>query len=387
MPFDVALTGLNAARARLRTTSNNIANVATPGFKQSRAETVANPDNGGVRVAQVRPQNSFGGLEFSGNGLDMGVAGKGYFRLNDSGETVYSRDGSFNADRDGYITNARGQRLTGVNAGGQFGDLRIPSGSSAPVATSNISISANLDATESAPSAPFNPADASSFNHSMSVTAYDSLGAEHQVDVYFRESGVAGSVEVHAYADGNAVLGPSTISFDSTGKLSSPASGSLSVPAFNPGNGAANMNVSLDVSKLTRYGADYSVNAVMQDGKTASQVTGVAVEQNGNVVAQLSNGDKELVGQVALADFSNTQGLHSLGNNSFGESFSSGSPTLGLPQSGGFGSVMSGQRELSNVNLEEQLVNMKAAEHEFSANAAMIKAEDEMLGTLFDRKA
>ena len=124
MPFRIALSGLNAASAGLRTTANNIANVGTTGFRGSRAE--------GTRIAQ---QHAQGNIEFTNNALDAAIGGEGFFVLSDGGSRAYSRAGEFSLDANGYVVNAQGQRLQAypVGSNGQFNtgaptDLRFATG-------------------------------------------------------------------------------------------------------------------------------------------------------------------------------------------------------------------------------------------------------------------
>ena len=140
MPFRIALSGLNAAAAGLRTTANNIANANTTGFKQSRAEFAQVPPTagvigGGVRVSGVVQQNSQGNMHFTGNTLDTAIGGDGYFVLGDGGSRAYTRAGEFSVDAGGYVVNSQGQRLQAypVGSNGRFNtstptDLRLATG-------------------------------------------------------------------------------------------------------------------------------------------------------------------------------------------------------------------------------------------------------------------
>ena len=141
MPFRIALSGLNAASAGLRTTANNIANAGTTGFRQSRAEFAsllpnAGPNQGsagsGVRVSRIAQQFTPGNIQFTDNALDTAIGGEGFFVLSDGGSRLYTRAGEFGVDADGYVVNARGDRLQAypVGSNGQFNtsaptDLRL----------------------------------------------------------------------------------------------------------------------------------------------------------------------------------------------------------------------------------------------------------------------
>ncbi len=144
MPFRIALSGLNAASAGLRTTANNIANVGTTGFRQSRTEFAslypnAGPNAGavgaGVRVSRIAQQQTQGNIRFTDNALDAAIGGEGFFVLSDNGSRQYTRAGEFSLDADGYVVNPQGSRLQAypVGANGQFNtgaptDLRLATG-------------------------------------------------------------------------------------------------------------------------------------------------------------------------------------------------------------------------------------------------------------------
>lgn len=391
MPFGVALSGLNAAWNRLRSTANNVANVSTPGFKQSRAELVdMGSVPGGVRVSTVTAQTSQGTLQFTGNALDLAVSGNGYFALNDNGSTVYSRDGSFHLDRDGYMVNNQGQRLTayGVDANGvstgRLADVRVPPGNGAPVPTTQVELNANLDASATPPTAPFSSTDPDSFNLQASTTVYDSLGSEHQLDLYFRKTAVPGEWEVSASVDGASALSATSLQFSTNGSLAAPPSGSIAIPSFDPGNGAANMDINLMLDGVTQYGDASSINAVSQDGLSSSPLSGVTVSGSGTITAQYANGNRIHLGQIPTATFANPQGLQSLGNNGFAQTHASGEPMFGF---GAVGSIQGGVLETSNVDLNEQLVSSLETRQLAQANIRVLQTADEMIGTLLDERA
>ena len=209
MPFRTALSGLNASSAELRIIGNNVANATTTGFKKSRAEfsdiyasanlgAAANTIGSGVRVSEISQQFSQGNIGFTDNNLDIAISGRGFFRLNDNGTNLYSRNGTFGVDRTGYIVNSQNNRLTGYladsagNISGALGDIQIDTSDIAPQASSRISFGLNLDASSTVPAAPvFDVADASTYNDSTSLTIYDSLGDSHLATSYYRKTAVA----------------------------------------------------------------------------------------------------------------------------------------------------------------------------------------------------
>ena len=264
--------------------------------------------------------------------------------------------------------------------GGTPVELKFDTKSTQPVETKNISLNVNIDATAATPVTAFDPNDPTSFNHQTSTTAYDSLGSQHQVDVYYRKTATPNQVEMHTMIDGNPAGGAQTLDFDTSGKLSSPVSGSITLPSHNPGNGANNLDIKIDVSKTTQTGSQFEVNSISQDGSSAARLTGINIDNSGNVSANFDNGQSSQLGRVAIAQFPNPQGLQPEGNGNFSATADSGNVTFG-------GHLQAGALESSNVNLEEQFVNLISTQHMAQAAVKMIKTEDEMLGTLFEDKA
>lgn len=395
MAFDIALTGVNAALSMLKTTANNIANVSSTGFKQSRTELsdLSNGTTGaGVNVTQVATQHAGGDLRYTNNALDLAINGKGFFAVNNNGATSYSRAGAFRMDRDGYLVNSQNERLQGfiADASGKIGniqsDVQLSTSMGAPLATSRVDLGINLNADASAPSVPFNVSDPQSYNYSMAMTAYDSLGREHQMNFYFTKTSTANQWNVRAYADGNPVLNAKPIQFSTNGTLTNPSPADLAIPVFNPGTGGAALNITVGLGKSTQYSGSNSVNSVTQDGFASSRLDGFAVNANGIVSARYNNGQTRTIAQISLSDFSNPQGLQPLGNNSYGETYGSGQPLTGTPGSGNLGYVQSGALEQSNVDLADQLITLKTASYQLQANMKALNTAEEMLGTLFKSK-
>ena len=403
MSFRISLSGMNAASADLNVTSHNIANANTTGFKESRAEFgdvfpvsaygLSRTAIGvGVRLAAVAQQFGQGNIDFTGRNLDMAVSGQGFFTLSDNGALVYSRAGNFGADRDGYVVNPAGQRLQVYlpNAAGGFdtgrmSDLQLPNGDSPPAATSEVAVETNLPAAASQPTlSPFDPADPNTYNHTTSVTVYDSLGAAHSQSLYFVKTATANQWQMYTYVDGTAVGGAQTLQYSSSGALTSPSPGQIALPAYTPTNGAAAMNVTLDLGDSTQYGDAFSVLSLTQDGHTTGRLTGIDVSAEGVVSARYTNGVSQPLGQVALTNFANPQGLQSLGDNAWAETYESGQPRRGQAGSADFGAVQGGGLEASNVDLTEQLVNMITAQRNFQANAQMIQTQDQITQTVIN---
>jgi flagellar hook protein FlgE len=405
MPFRIALSGLNAAQTDLSVTANNIANTSTNGFKGSRAEFAdlfavslqgvsANATGQGVRVAAVTQQFAQGNIEFTDSNLDLAVSGPGMFVVTDNGALSYTRAGSFQLNRDGYVVNAQQQRLQayppltggGFNTGG-LGDLRLQTTDSPPAATTSVEYLLNLPASATPPTtAPFDPANPNTFNQATSLTLFDSLGATHTGTLYFEKTVNPNEWNTRMYIDGTAVGPTQTLQYSNSGLLTSPAGGVLPFNAYTPTTGAAPMTVSVDLRQSTQYGSNFAVNSVTQDGYTTGRLIGMDINETGVVQARFTNGISQPLGQIALANFANVQGLQQLGNTAWAETFASGQALRGQAGNSGFGLVQSGALEGANVDVTEQLVNMITAQRNFQANAQMISTADSITQTIINMR-
>ena len=384
--------------------SNNIANVSTTGFKKSRSEfadifassnigTVSTAIGSGVNVSKVDQQFSQGNIGFTDNGLDLAISGQGFFRLSDNGSTVYTRSGSFGIDRDGYVTNAKSQRLTAYladssgNVTGALGDLQLNTSDISPQPSADIDVGVNLDSTSSIPTPAFDPTDPSSYNNSTSLTLYDSQGNSHLGTVYFRKT-AANTWETHLLVD-NTEVTPSVsgnLTFNTDGSLATPVGGQVAYNTLAL-SGASSLSLTLNYSgttPTTQYGSNFGVNALNQHGYASGRLSGIDISDTGIIQARYTNGQSKTLGQVALANFANPQGLRQLGDTSWAESFESGAALVGQPGSASLGSIQSGALEGSNVDLTEQLVNMITAQRNFQANSQVIKTEDTITQTIIN---
>tara|TARA_R110002049_G_scaffold54526_10_gene151752 strand:+ start:3925 stop:5142 length:1218 start_codon:yes stop_codon:yes gene_type:complete len=403
MPFTIALSGLNAASADLSVTANNVANVNTNGFKMSRAQfsevfavgtqSVSSSAAGsGVRLSEIAQQFTQGNIDFTDNALDLAIGGEGFFVLSDNGSRMYSRAGAFGVDNEGFVVNSQGARLQAYPyaGGGLFNtgtpnDLQLSTGANPPSATTRSTLGINLPADALPPTNPvFDSADPTSFNHTTSVTVYDSLGAAHTATVYFMKDAVENTWNTAVEIDGTAVAGAGQITFGSDGSLQAPVGGLMPLNAYDPGTGAADISMSLDFGTATQFGDNFGVNSLSQDGFTTGRLTGVSVDEEGVVFARYTNGQSSSLGKLAMANFANPQGLQQLGDTAWGESFQSGDALLGEAGTASFGSIQSGALEASNVDLTAQLVQMITAQRNFQANAQMISTADTVTQTVIN---
>ncbi|MGB5346962.1 MAG: flagellar hook protein FlgE [Woeseia sp.] len=403
MPFAIALSGLNAASADLEITANNIANVNTNGFKESRAQFAevfavgtqsvgSNASGSGVRLSKVAQQFTQGNIDFTDNALDLAIGGEGFFVLSDGGARAYTRSGAFGVDNEGNVVNADGARLqaypsagNGLFNTGTPADLRLTTGANPPQATTTATFGLNLPADAPLPINPvFDPTDPSSFNHTTSVTVYDSLGAAHTATVFFVKDAAANTWNTNFEIDGTAVGGTSQIVFGTNGSLSTPAGGNMVINPYTPTTGAADINMTLNFGTATQFGGAFGVNSLSQDGFTTGRLTGVSVDPEGVVFARFTNGQSLSLGKLAMANFVNPQGLQELGDTNWAESFQSGDALLGEAGTASFGNIQSGALEASNVDLTAQLVRVITAQRNFQANAQIIEAADTVTQTVIN---
>lgn len=404
MPFRIALSGLNAASADLNVTANNIANVNTTGYKESRSEFAdlfpissyglsSNSTGIGTTVARVSQQFEQGAISTTGNAMDLALSGEGFFTLSDNGSTVYTRAGAFGTDRNGYVVNASGQRLQvfpPVAGSDSFDtarltDLQLLTADNPPSASTRLDADFNLPANALPPATtPFSATDPTSYSHTTSVTVYDSLGVAHSANLYFIKGAAPNAWDVQVQIDGTDVGGLNPLTYSDTGELLTPAGGLLSLPAHTTTTGAAPLSLTLALDGSTQFGSSFGVASLQQDGYASGRLTGVEITQEGVVQARYTNGQAIPLGQLALANFSNPQGLQQLGNSSWGETYASGQVIRGPAGSTNFGLVQSGALEASNVDLTEQLVNMITAQRNFQANAQMISTADQVTQTILN---
>ncbi len=416
MPFRSALSGINAASEELKVIGNNIANASTTGFKQSRAEFsdvyaateggASNSIGAGVRLSAVTQQFGQGNIGFTDNKLDLAINGRGFFIVDENGTRSYTRAGSFQVDREGYVVNNHNQRLIVNNADelgnitGAVGALRLDNSNITPRATNILEVGVNLDSSAEAPATqPFDPEIPNSFTHSTSLTVYDSLGASHLATMYYVKGEQPNQWTTHLFIDGKNAKGalqpPYTgdvLQFDGAGALASingtpVPPGIISYQNIQTDTGSDPLNLDINLlsaTPITQFGSKFNVNALTQNGFTSGRLSGFDINDLGIIKARYSNGQSKVLGQVSLADFSNPQGLRPLGDTSWAESFSSGAALVGTPGSGSLGVIQSGALEGSNVDLTGQLVEMITAQRNFQANAQVITTADTITQTVIN---
>lgn len=424
MSFQQGLSGLNASSRNLDSLGNNIANASTVGFKASQtqfADVYASSLSGGgglevgigTQVSAVTQQFSQGNITATNNPLDVAINGQGFFRLSSQGTNIYSRNGQFQTDKDGFIVNSSGANLlgrpavNGVISNGTLANLQIPNTNLPPQVTTSINIGINLDSRASVIATAFNPIDASTFTQSVPLTLFDSLGSTQNLLLYFAKTAdnnwdVYGTVTnpngvTTTLNFTPAVAGPPAVPA-STAPLGAlvfnPATGGLTsstitlptITTAQLGTGAADLAAipapSFLLSNSTQFGTTFGVNELTQNGYTSGRPTGFSIGSDGILLGRYSNGQTLQLGQVELSNFRNPNGLLPLGNNAWSETADSGQPLPGVPGTGSLGVLQSSAVEDSNVDLTQELVAMITSQRSYQANAQTIKTQDEILQTL-----
>ncbi len=260
-----------------------------------------------------------------------------------------------------------------------------------PIAVNTSAIASNtgggntVTAASPTTQGPFNVASANSYNSSTSLTIFDSLGSPHLATTYYRKTPTPNVWETYLFVDGSQVDGPSTLGFSQQGAIINPVPPSqLTVTPFPPIGGAANIALTLDYTNTTQYGSSFSVNSLVQDGFSTGRLSGIDIADSGVITSRFTNGQSRTIGQIALANFGNSEGLRQLGDSSWAESFESGAALIASPGSGSLGVIQSGALEGSNVNITEQLVNMITAQRNFQANSQVISTADTITQTIIN---
>jgi len=414
-----AISGLQGHQTMLDVIANNISNVNTVGYKAGRvnfqdilSQTVHGataPTGGlgsinpaqiglGMTVAGIDVLQTQGNLQSTGKTTDMAIQGDGFFIESDGSSVYYTRDGAFDIGLDGSLSNpASGMKVQGWQADSSgkidmtqpVSNLTIPIGQrTTALATSNITLSGNLDAGA-----------ATGTTVPTTMTVFDSLGVSHSVKVTFAKT-AANTWTWTAAADpsdtgiaitqvaGDSTATPpvlpvnnGTLTYTSDGVFSA-STGSLS---FTFPDGATATTPKIDLSQMTQFSGT-SQPAGQTDGFTSGTLTTFAVGDAGVLSGVYSNGQTQVLGQIALASFLNSAGLLRAGQNNFTATSASGSAAVGAAGTGGRGTVTTGALEMSNVDLATQFTGMITAERGFQANARVITTSDQMLQELVNLK-
>ncbi len=432
--FFSAISGLSATGRGISEVGNNIANTETIGYKARRISfgdlfgssiggaSTAGVEGRGVSVLGIDTNFTQGSLITTSNALDLAIDGGGFFLVQDTaGNKFYTRAGNFGVDSSGNIVTPGNLKLQGFQADssgtilGTVGALVLTTTQEAATATTEVDTALNLNATDSTKTfAISNPTGTSTF--SIGVRVFDSLGASHDLTVYFsktatntwRYDAVASSTDVtvdaSALSGTNARLFTGSLTFTTAGALDTETSVTYydaSTGTFGgidfTGGAAANQTITFDwgtsittdsggstagLDGATQFGSASSLLTLAQNGKANGTLSGTSIGSDGKITARFTNGTTRAIGQVALTRFNNTDGLDAIGNNLLIETSSSGAPIQGAPGTGAFGKVVASTLESSNVDLGDELVKMITLQRTFQASSRVITTTNDLLGEL-----
>ena len=397
------ISGLRAHQQMMDVTGNNIANVNTTGYKSSQAvfqDTLSQmvnaagaPQNGaggtnpaqvglGVRLASITNNFGQGAAETTGKSSDMMIQGDGFFVVKSGGEALYTRAGSFSFDANGSLTTPNGQVVQGwsaeddgsVNTAGAPGNIKLPIGISlAPTETKSITFTGNLS-NEAVVGA----------TKDIPVAVYDKNGASNTTDFTFSKTDAStwtvtlpdGTNSAITFTDGKAVGDPDPATGEDTGMKT--------LSGTNPDG--TPYSYKIDVHDLTQYSGNTEARVSNSDGSGAGILSSYTVSNTGQIVGVFSNGLKQTLGQVALANFNNVNGLEKIGDSMFRSTVNSGLAQVGAAGSAGLGLITSGALEMSNVDLAQEFTNLVIAQRGFQANSRVITTSDEILQELVNLK-
>jgi flagellar hook protein FlgE len=411
--FFIPLTGLESDSTALNTIANNLANMNTTAFKSQAVDfadlfyqQIGSAGSGdpiqvgaGVQVASIETAFSQGSINSTGNSTDVALNGNGFFVVDNGGTNEYTRAGNLSLDANGNLVTQNGLSIMGypavggvVNTNAPLTAMNVPVGQvQQPQATGSFNMTANLDASS-----------ASGTSFPAQITIYDSLGVSHVATVTYTETGTntwSYSVALPATDFTSGVSTPVTgsMSFDSSGNLTSvtPAGGALtavgtaagdisSIPVTFTGlaDGAANLNMKWNLlgtggtPTISQVASASAVAATTQDGYASGQYQSFTIGADGTVSATFSNGQQEAVGQLALANVANVQGLQMLGDGDYATTLASGTALIGTSGTAGRGTLQDGALEESNVNISAEFSDLIIAQRAFEANSKAVTTFD-----------
>lgn len=411
--FSIPLTGLDADSTALNTIANNLSNMSTTAYKAQTTQfadlfyqQVGSTGSGdpiqvgaGVKVSNNETSFTQGSISSTGVDTDVALDGNGFFVIDSgSGSYEYTRAGNFSLTSTGSLVSSSGLSVMGypatngvVNTNGGLAAITIPVGQvQQPQATTSFSMTANLNAAAS-----------TGTSFPGQVTVYDSLGVSHVVTVTYTQTSAntwdySASLPASDFSSGTSTPITGTLNFDSSGVLTSVTSGGVtstvgtaagdisSLPLSFAGlsDGAATLNMSWNLlsssntPNISQVDATSAVSATSQDGYAPGQYQSFTIGSDGTVTVTYSNGQKQAVGQLALANVPNLQGLQKLGNGDYATTLASGTASIGTSGSAGLGTLEDGALEGSNVNISQEFANLIVAQRAFEASSKAVTTFD-----------
>lgn len=445
-------SGMNAQASRLSTVSDNIANASTTGYKSASTEfsslllpSISGNYNSGSVNTDVRYSiDQQGALTYTSSSTDMAISGNGFFVVEDPSGTPYlTRAGSFVPNASGQLVNAAGYTLMGypytsstptpvVNGYNGLVPISIGATSLKATVSTAATFSANVDSTATVvdPTTEITAGTAANtalgedvkYTSKSSLKAYDSLGNEVLLDIYFTKTSDAPptwetAVYNQAYADPNTggfpyqdppdgsgtntAVGPlndpttDLLVFDpGTGKLDdgktttgSGTASPTSVTINSNGTDIPNMgSFTIDFSNMTQLNYAFSVQDASVDGNGASEIDKVQISKDGIVSAQYANGDLLPIYRVGMANVESPDNMNVISGNVYSPSTDSGVVVLGFAGGNGFGDIVSGALESSNVDLAGELTTMISSQRTYTANSKVFQTGSDLLDVLVNLK-
>jgi len=399
--FSIPLSGLAASSSSLNVIANNLANLNTDGYKSESLDfgsifnglqgTSGNGDpiqiGNGVETQSTVSNFSNGTPTSTGISSNMALQGNGFFVVQGTGGTEYTRNGTFTVNSQGQLTTANGQLVMGfpavngvVQTSSVLAPITVTDASVFPAnATTKFQMTTNLNA-----NSPVGTV------YSAPMTVYDSLGNAHNLTINYTNTAAntwTYTVTIPAADEGGAgapvTLATGNMTFGTNGQLTAPV-GTVAVAIAGLADGAANMNLTWNLNgtsgtpTITQEAASSATTASTQDGYSAGSLTGYSILSDGTVQGQFSNNQTLTLGQVAVASFANNQGLTQVGGGNYQSTFASGAAVVGVAGVGGNGTITGGAVEGSNVNLSTEFANMIVAQQGYEANAKVLTTLDQV---------
>lgn len=414
--YSIALSGLKATNEELDVISNNLANMSTTAYKTQTVnfsdafyEAMGSSGSGdpiavgtGTSVASVTTDQTQGDLSTTGaSDTDMAISGNGYFVVESTaGDQYLTRDGSFTEDTSGQLETSDGDYLMGYQAtdgtlsSSTLTEITLPTSGStmAASASTEFTVTGNLDS-----------ADDTDTSYTSTVDLYDSLGTEYTATITYTKSSTANewdysitlpSSDITSGDTGTTTLATGTLDFDSSGNLetvngtavssTSAATISFTAPTLadgaSLGDSAGNLTWTLTTatgtSYLTQTAQDSSTASSTSDGYAAGTYESFSVDTDGTVDAYYTNGETQVVGQIALASVANSQGLTALGDGLYQTTTASGTAAISTAGTGSLGTITDDALESSNVDISTEFSELIIAQRAFQANAKAITTFD-----------
>jgi flagellar hook protein FlgE len=413
-------SGLTNSGAALSVIGNNIANVGTVGFKGSRTEfaDLVSAEAGGeigkiglgARIGAVRTLFTQGAIESTGRSLDLGIEGVGFFAVQDGQGQLFTRAGNFQVEPDGTIANLIGKALLGspldVNGqpSGGLQAITVAGLNSQASETSSATLVGNLQADDAIKATAFDTVTPSftnafaSSNFPYTVRVFDSLGAAHDISVFWKKTG-NNTWDVHMGVDASETQAGGaagtlslingaggTIDFNPDGTVNSTSglTASVQFAGANAQTITFDLGAAGSLDRLTQFASPSGINKVSQDGFGAGGLASLTVDAAGKLSATFDNGQTRALFQLAIAHFSAPEGLAPAGNQLYRQTISSGPAAVGTPGSQGNGTIVSSALEQSNVQIAQEFIDLISTQRSFQAAARVITASDTLLGDLIN---